>query len=108
MLKTKQKQAVIKKFRAHDKDTGSPEVQIALLSEKITELTNHLKTHKKDNHSRLGLLKMVAQRRALTHYFSKVNKGRYETMSKKIASEIKPVSTVKKAGTAKKTKTAKK
>ena len=62
------KQPVIKKSRAHDKDTGSSEVQIALLTARITELTDHLKIHRKDNHSRRGLLKMVAKRRAHTKY----------------------------------------
>lgn len=107
MLKTKQKQAVIQKFRAHDKDTGSPEVQIALLTEKISELTKHLKKNKKDNHSRLGLLKMVAQRRALTNYLSKHNKDRLEAMAKKAVVATK-ISTAKKAAVPKKTKTAKK
>ena len=62
MLKTKKKAAVVKKHQIHDKDTGSPEVQVAILSTRIDELAKHLKTHKKDNHSRRGLLKMVADR----------------------------------------------
>ncbi len=68
MLTTKKKQSVIKKVAKHDKDTGSPEVQIALLSERIEELSSHLKTHKKDHHSRRGLLKLVANRRSHQKY----------------------------------------
>lgn len=62
------KQALIKEFQLHETDTGSPEVQIAILSNKINYLTEHLKTHKKDHHSRRGLLKMVGQRRGLLNY----------------------------------------
>ncbi|MEK7136487.1 MAG: 30S ribosomal protein S15 [Patescibacteria group bacterium] len=68
MLTTKKKAVVIKKTGKHDKDTGSSEVQIALLSERIEELSSHLKTHKKDNHSRRGLLKLVANRRSHQKY----------------------------------------
>ncbi|MEI6494439.1 MAG: 30S ribosomal protein S15 [bacterium] len=63
MLTTKKKQTIIKKTRKHETDTGSSEVQIAVITERINELTSHLKTHKKDNHSRRGLLKLVANRR---------------------------------------------
>lgn len=63
MLTTKKKQNIIKKSGRHDKDTGSPEVQVALLTKRIDELANHLKEHKKDNSSRRGLIKMVADRR---------------------------------------------
>lgn len=84
MLKTKKKQKVIGEFKVHDKDTGSPEVQVALLSEKIDELAKHLKKHKKDNHSRRGLLKMVSDRRTLMNYLSKKDKKRYDTLAKKI------------------------
>ena len=63
MLTTKKKQNIIKKSQRHDKDTGSPEVQIAVLTKRIEELADHLKIHKKDNHSRRGLIKMVADRR---------------------------------------------
>lgn len=63
MLKAKKKATIIKKNQIHDKDTGSPEVQIAMISERIDELALHLKKHKKDNHSRRGLIKMVADRR---------------------------------------------
>lgn len=68
MLTTKKKEKVIKSSAKHEKDTGSSEVQIALLSERIEELSNHLKVHKKDNHSRRGLLKLVANRRSHQKY----------------------------------------
>jgi small subunit ribosomal protein S15 len=69
MAVTKDKKAdLVKTYRLHDSDTGSPEVQIALLTERITDLTNHLQSHKKDFHSRYGLLKMVGQRRRLLDY----------------------------------------
>lgn len=68
MLKTKKKQAVIKKTRVNEKDTGSSEVQIALLNERINELTTHLKKNKKDFHSRRGLLKLVSKRRGHEKY----------------------------------------
>ncbi len=64
MLATKKKQTIIKKNQIHDKDTGSPEVQVAVISAAINELAKHLKKHKKDNHSRRGLIKMVSDRRA--------------------------------------------
>jgi len=64
-------------YRLHEKDTGSPEVQIALLSQRIDQLTEHFKTHKKDHHSRRGLLKMVGQRRRLLDYLKKSNLDRY-------------------------------
>ena len=71
MLATKLKQKIIDKVRVHEKDTGSSEVQIALLTGQIARLTDHLKKYKKDNHSRRGLLKMVAKRRALLEYLAK-------------------------------------
>lgn len=71
------KQSVIDKHRLHEKDTGSPEVQIALLSQRITYLTEHFKTHKKDHHSRRGLLKLVSQRRRLLNYLKKSDVKRY-------------------------------
>jgi len=71
MLATKKKQSVIKKVQVHEKDTGSSAVQIALLSEKIDALSKHLKKNNKDNHSRRGLLKMVAQRRTHQKYLDK-------------------------------------
>ena len=84
MLKTKKKQTVIKKHQVHEKDSGSTPVQIAILSTRIEELTKHLKTHKKDNHSRRGLLKMVADRRAHLKYLERKNKGAYDTLVKKL------------------------
>jgi small subunit ribosomal protein S15 len=71
------KQGVIDKHRLHEKDTGSPEVQIALLSQRITYLTEHFQTHKKDHHSRRGLLKLVSQRRRLLNYLKKSDIQRY-------------------------------
>jgi small subunit ribosomal protein S15 len=71
------KQGVIDKHRLHEKDTGSPEVQIALLSQRITYLTEHFQTHKKDHHSRRGLLKLVSQRRRLLNYLKSSDIQRY-------------------------------
>jgi small subunit ribosomal protein S15 len=71
------KQGVIDKHRLHEKDTGSPEVQIALLSQRITYLTEHFQTHKKDHHSRRGLLKLVSQRRRLLNYLKNSDISRY-------------------------------
>lgn len=84
MIKTKKKQTVIKKHQIHEKDSGSPEVQVAILSTRIDELTKHLKEHKKDNHSRRGLLKMVADRRAHLKYLERKNKVRYTALVKKM------------------------
>lgn len=84
MLTTKKKQNIIKKNQIHEKDTGSPEVQIAILSKKIDELAIHLKNHKKDNSSRRGLIKMVADRRGHLKHLEKNDKTRYETEIKKI------------------------
>ena len=84
MLATKKKQTVIKKNRIHDTDTGSPEVQVAILSTKIVELTSHLKKHKKDNHSRRGLIKMVADRRTHLKYLERKDKTRYNALVKKM------------------------
>ena len=72
------KETIISDFRTHEKDTGSPEVQIAILSERITYLTDHFKAHAKDHHSRRGLLKLVGQRRKLLDYLKTSNKERYE------------------------------
>lgn len=74
------KQNIIEKFRTHEGDTGSPEVQIALLTERINHLNEHFKTHKKDHHSRRGLLKMVGQRRNLLNYLMKKDIERYRTI----------------------------
>ena len=84
MIKTKKKTAVVKKHQIHEKDTGSPEVQVAILSTRIDELAKHLKEHKKDNHSRRGLLKMVADRRAHLKYLERKNKSRYTTLVKNL------------------------
>lgn len=74
------KDELIQRFRASDKDTGSPEVQIALLSERINNLTEHFKTHKKDHHSRRGLLQLVSKRRRLLDYVKKKEIDRYKTI----------------------------
>ena len=74
------KTELVQKFRRHESDTGSPEVQVALLSERITYLTEHFKTHKKDHHSRRGLLKLVGQRRRLLDYLRTVDQSRYKSL----------------------------
>ena len=84
MLTKQKKTKVIKEAGIHEKDTGSAEVQIAMLSKRIDELTSHLKKHLKDKHSRRGLLQMVADRRTHLNYLKRKNKGRYETLVKKI------------------------
>ncbi|MDJ0765372.1 MAG: 30S ribosomal protein S15 [Myxococcota bacterium] len=76
-LHTERKQEIISQYRQHERDTGSPEVQIALLTERITYLTDHFKTHKKDHHSRRGLLKLVSKRRHLLDYLKKNDVERY-------------------------------
>ena len=78
------KQEVINTYKREEKDTGSPEVQIALLTERINELTEHLKVHKKDNHSRRGLLKMVGKRRNLLNYLAKKDVNRYRDIVAKL------------------------
>jgi small subunit ribosomal protein S15 len=79
-LVQEKKQELVQKYKRHEKDTGSPEVQVALLSERITYLTEHFKTHKKDHHSRRGLLKLVGQRRRLLDYLRTADLGRYKTL----------------------------
>ena len=74
------KQGVVEKFRTHERDTGSPEVQVALLTERIQYLTEHFKTHKKDHHSRRGLLKLVSQRRRQLDYLKRTDIDRYRTL----------------------------
>jgi len=74
------KQELIKEFATGADDTGSPEVQVAILSERISNLTEHFKTHKKDNHSRRGLLKLVSQRRRLLDYVKRVDSKRYQEL----------------------------
>ena len=78
------KTALIKEHARGKADTGSPEVQVAILTERITNLTEHFKTHKKDNHSRRGLLKMVSQRRRLLDYVKKKDEARYQDLIKKL------------------------
>jgi len=78
------KEEIIKTYKREEKDTGSPEVQIALLTERITELTEHLKVHVKDNHSRRGLLKMVGKRRNLLNYLAKKDIERYREIVEKL------------------------
>ena len=83
-ISTVRKQETIGKFRQHEGDTGSPEVQIALLSERIAHLTEHLKNNHKDHHSRRGLLKMVGQRRALLDYLKRKDLERYKTLIERV------------------------
>jgi small subunit ribosomal protein S15 len=78
------KQQIIEEFKTHDGDTGSPEVQIAILTKRINQLTEHLKIHKKDHHSRRGLLKMVGQRRGLLNYLLKKDVERYRQVIGKL------------------------
>ena len=84
MIPTKAKGKIIEKFRRGDRDTGSAEVQVALLTEQITILTKHLKAHTKDNHSRRGLLKMVAKRRKLLDYLREESTRRYNSIIKSL------------------------
>jgi small subunit ribosomal protein S15 len=79
-LIAEKKSEVVQKYRRHDTDTGSPEVQVALITERITYLTEHFKTHKKDHHSRRGLLKLVGQRRRLLDYLRGVDLNRYKVV----------------------------
>jgi small subunit ribosomal protein S15 len=80
MLHPLKKAEIVNKYRTHEKDTGSPEVQIAILSERISELTEHFKTHAKDHHSRRGLLKLVSQRRRQLDYLKRVDYARYKEL----------------------------
>ena len=84
MLTVKQKQKIVDKYRLHESDTGSSEVQIALLTDAVKRLTGHLKEHAKDNHSRRGLLKMVAKRKALIDYLFRTDQKRYMSIVKKV------------------------
>jgi small subunit ribosomal protein S15 len=82
-LATETKESIIGQYRTHEGDTGSPQVQVALLTRRINELTEHFKTHKKDNHSRRGLLKMVSQRRSLLDYLKRRDiEGYHELIGK--------------------------
>jgi len=78
------KRSIIDQFKIHENDTGSPEVQIAILTERINQLTEHLKVHKKDYHSRRGLLKMVGKRRALLNYLKRKDMERYKNIIEKL------------------------
>ena len=84
MIRKEVKQSVIEANRTHENDTGSPEVQIAILTARINELTEHLKVHKKDNQSRRGLLKMVGQRRNMLNYLAKKDIERYRALIAKL------------------------
>lgn len=75
---------IIQKYRTHETDTGSPEVQVALITDRINQLTGHFKVHKKDHHSRRGLLKLVGQRRRLLDYLKKKDLGRYRAVIKSL------------------------
>ena len=79
-LSMEQKQEIINRYRLHDADTGSPEVQVAILSERISYLTDHFKSHAKDHHSRRGLIKLVGQRRRLLNYLKNKNIDRYRAL----------------------------
>ncbi len=83
-LKQRQKSNIIKEFSLHTKDTGSADVQVAILTKEIEKLTKHLKQNPKDNHSRRGLLKMVSRRKRLLEFLRKDNEGRYSKVIKKL------------------------
>jgi small subunit ribosomal protein S15 len=83
-LSTEKKATIIAQFATHEGDTGSPEVQIALLTTRINELTDHLRTHKKDHHSRRGLMMMVGQRRSLERYLQGISPERYNTVVERL------------------------
>ncbi|HZZ62617.1 MAG TPA: 30S ribosomal protein S15 [Roseiarcus sp.] len=83
-ITAERKSALINQYARKVGDTGSPEVQIAILTERIANLTSHFKTHVKDNHSRRGLLKMVSQRRTLLDYFKKQDEARYKTLIERL------------------------
>ncbi|HWH58332.1 MAG TPA: 30S ribosomal protein S15 [Terriglobales bacterium] len=91
MLARERKADVINRFRTHQSDTGSPEVQIAILSERIGELTEHFKTHKKDHASRRGLLMMVSKRRRLLDYLKKYDTERYKDVIQKLGIRSKRI-----------------
>ena len=84
MITKEQKTVVIENNKTHENDTGSPEVQIAILTERISQLTEHLKVHKKDNHSRMGLYKMIGKRRRLLNYVAKKDIERYRAIIAKL------------------------
>ncbi|MBI4837059.1 MAG: 30S ribosomal protein S15 [Candidatus Portnoybacteria bacterium] len=84
MLTTTEKAKIIKSHKTHEKDTGSPEIQVALLNKNIQSLTTHLKEHQKDNHSRRGLLKMVSKRKRLLDYLKRKDEKKYQETIKKL------------------------
>jgi small subunit ribosomal protein S15 len=88
MLTPKEKNAIIKKFQTHKDDTGSPEVQVAVLTKEIEQVSEHLKIHRKDNHSRRGLLKMVGNRRRLLRYLKSEDQKRFEKLAEKLKLKI--------------------
>lgn len=83
-LAPERKQTLIEEYRTHEQDTGSPEVQVAILSLQIRDLTDHLRLHRKDHHSRRGLLKMVGKRRRLLNYLRDTEPGRYQSLIKRL------------------------
>lgn len=83
-ITAERKAELIKEHAREANDTGSPEVQVAILSERISNLTDHFKTHKKDNHSRRGLLKLVSQRRRLLDYLKRIDQSRYQSLIEKL------------------------
>jgi small subunit ribosomal protein S15 len=83
-IAAERKQALIKEYAVRSDDTGSPEVQVAILTERIKNLTDHFQTHKKDNHSRRGLLKLVSQRRGLLDYLKSKDDSRYRTLIERL------------------------
>lgn len=89
MLTAEQKKEVIDQYAVHEGDTGSPEVQIAILTKRIVILTEHLKEHKKDHHSRRGLLKMVGQRRSMLDYLRRTDVERYRALGAKLGLRLK-------------------
>ncbi|MFA5080242.1 MAG: 30S ribosomal protein S15 [Candidatus Paceibacterota bacterium] len=88
MISTEEKAKIINDFKIHDNDTGSAEVQVAILSEEIERLLDHLKIHKKDVHSKKGLLKMVSKRRKLLKYLQKTNETKYAEVAKKVGLKV--------------------
>ena len=88
MLTPKEKNALIKKYQVHKDDTGSPEVQVAILTKEIEQVSDHLKIHRKDNHSRRGLLKMVGNRRRLLRYLKNEDQKRWEKIVEKLKLKV--------------------
>ncbi len=89
MLPTKEKQKIIEEVKVHPTDTGSADVQVAVLTEEIKRLSDHLKTHRKDNHSRRGLLQMVSKRKSLLDYLARKDLKRYNVLTKKLGLKSK-------------------